>query len=817
MKAHQLFKLSMLLIFSSIGINLNAQIITADWATSMGGGDQEESWGIVVDDSNYVYTAGFFKGTCDFDPGTGVMDLVSNGDRDIFVTKQDSTGALVWARAVGGTGFDWGFDIDVDSDGNVYVVGIFQNTVDFDPGAGLDSKTSAGASDMFIWKLDLFGNHVYTHTFGSAQSDEIRDIAIDENDNIFVAIQFRGTIDFDPGIGNTSLTAQGGSVSAAIAKFDNTGNLVWAKHVSESTTTGTYGVAVSPSGDVYATGFFYATGDFDPGIGTNTITNAGGGDLFLSKFDASGTYQWAKGIGGTSEDQGWKVTTDKDGDVLLTGVTEGTLDLDPGAGVNTYAGPGGSDILIAKFDDSGNQLWAHGFGGDAWDWPYGIAVDSLKNVYTTGQYYRNPDWDPGVGVFNLYNSGGNTECFVSILSPNGDFVNAASIGRAFSNEKSTGIAVTDDHKIYVSGNYAGDVDFDPSPADLTLNSISWTSDVFVVKWDASPCGTSSSISESSCGDYTSPSGKTFTSTGIYLDTIVNNLGCDSIITINLTVLNNSSGTDTQTACDSYTWIDGNTYTASNNTATHVLTNAAGCDSTVTLDLTINNSTTGTDTQIACDSFTWIDGNTYTASNNTATHVLTNAAGCDSTVTLDLTINNSTTGTDTQIACDSFTWIDGNTYTASNNTATHVLTNAAGCDSTVTLDLTINNSTTGTDTQIACDSFTWIDGNTYTASNNTATHVLTNAAGCDSTVTLDLTINNSTTGTDTQIACDSFTWIDGNTYTASNNTATHVLTNAAGCDSTVTLDLTINNSTTGTDTQEACDPFTWIDGNTYTAD
>ena len=143
-------------------------------------------------------------------------------------------------------------------------------------------------------------------------------------------------------------------------------------------------------------------------------------------------------------------------------------------------------------------------------------------------------------------------------------------------------------------------------------------------------------------------------------------------------------------------------------------------------------------------------------------MLTNAAGCDSTVTLDLTINNSTTGTDVITACDSYTWIDGNTYTASNNTATFVLTNAAGCDSTVTLDLTINNSTAGTDVITACDSYTWIDGNTYTASNNTATFVLTNAAGCDSTVTLDLTIN----------SIDVTTSLSGLTITANQTGATY---------------------------------------------
>jgi len=99
----------------------------------------------------------------------------------------------------------------------------------------------------------------------------------------------------------------------------------------------------------------------------------------------------------------------------------------------------------------------------------------------------------------------------------------------------------------------------------------------------------------------------------------------------------NTGTDVQTACDSYLWIDGNTYTSNNNTATFTLPNAAGCDSVVTLDLTINNSDTGTDVQTACDSYLWIDGNTYTSNNNTATFTLPNAAGCDSVVTLDLTI------------------------------------------------------------------------------------------------------------------------------------------------------------------------------------
>ena len=236
----------------------------------------------------------------------------------------------------------------------------------------------------------------------------------------------------------------------------------------------------------------------------------------------------------------------------------------------------------------------------------------------------------------------------------------------------------------------------------------------------------------------------------------------------------NTATDIQAACDSYTWIDGNTYTASNNIATDTLTNVAGCDSIVTLDLTINNSTTSTDTQVACGTYTWLDGNTYTASNTTATWTTTNAAGCDNVATLNLTINNSTTSTDTQVACDAYTWLDGNTYTASNTTATFTTTNAAGCDNVATLNLTINNATTSTDTQVACDTYTWLDGNTYTASNNIATDTLTNVAGCDSLVTLDLTITGSPIVTITQIGADLEVTL-GDTYLWSTTEITQLIT------------------------------------------
>jgi gliding motility-associated-like protein len=172
--------------------------------------------------------------------------------------------------------------------------------------------------------------------------------------------------------------------------------------------------------------------------------------------------------------------------------------------------------------------------------------------------------------------------------------------------------------------------------------------------------------------------------------------------------------------------------------TVVVTDCNGDTASASFDVVVSVINT-TDVQTACNSFTWIDGITYTASTNTPSFTLTSAAGCDSVVTLNLTINNVINTTDNQTACNSFTWIDGITYTASTNTPSFTLTSAAGCDSVVTLNLTISTVINTPDVQTACNSFTWIDGITYTASTNTPIFTLTSATGCDSVVTLNLTI------------------------------------------------------------------------------
>src|SRR5690606_20294260 len=150
------------------------------------------------------------------------------------------------------------------------------------------------------------------------------------------------------------------------------------------------------------------------------------------------------------------------------------------------------------------------------------------------------------------------------------------------------------------------------------------------------------------------------------------------------------------------------------------------------------SNTGTDVIVACNSYTWIDGNTYTSSNNTATHTLQNQYGCDSVVTLNLTIHNVTSESFTTNACNSYTW-QGKTYTQS-GIYHDTITNAKGCDSLMTLNLNIFNSSNIVQHVEACSSYTWINGITYINSVNNVSHTLQTINGCDSIVYLNLTIS-----------------------------------------------------------------------------
>jgi len=390
---------------------------------------------------------------------------------------------LQWARAIGNTLEDRGNSIVADGLGNTFITGVFQGTVDFDPGAGVYTLSSNGNTDAFISKLDASGNFAWANKIGGLGNDEIFSVTTDALGNVLVTGNFANTVDFDPGPGTFTITSTG--YNAFILKLDNLGNFLWAKSVSGSgASQGSvgYSIKTDSNNNVYSTGLFQATADFDVGPGTNTLVSAGFQDIFILKLDALGNFAWVKQIGGSNSDDGLSVTLDASGNIYTTGFFNGTVDFDPGVANSSIAGNGAYEIFVLKLDVSGNFVWAKSFGGSGMDEGKSIKVDASGNVYTTGFFSGVSDFDPGPLTYTL-DAGTGLDIFISKLDASGNFVWAKQMVGSSSCEGNS-ISLDNAGNIYATGYFAGTVDFDPGAGTYTLLPAA-SMDIYVLKLNPS--------------------------------------------------------------------------------------------------------------------------------------------------------------------------------------------------------------------------------------------------------------------------------------------------------------------------------------------
>ncbi len=391
---------------------LNADA-TLGWAKQISSDGNDYGNGIAVDQTTGdVYVTGWFHGPTDFDPGVDSFIVNAPANDAVFVLKLDAAGDFVWVKTLEGTG-SYGYTVVLDAAGNVFICGEFDGTVDFDPGAGTQNATTSGNSDAFILKLDASGNHLMDVQFGGTGYDEIFGMALDGTGNIFITGGFDGTIDLDPGTGTTSYTADGYDIY--VSKFDNVGNLVWGQHMGGTGSESGNSIGVDGAGNVYVTGKFTGTVDFDPGSGGTSYTADGFSDAFLTRLDANGSLIWATKVGGPGLDEGTALTIDALGSIVWTGGFQDTVDFEIGGGVTNLYNELGTDIFVAKYNPNLSFGWAKNMGGNGTDWGYAIALDGNDNVCLTGQFTDQCDFDPNVGTANLTSLGEN-DIYVTKLS-----------------------------------------------------------------------------------------------------------------------------------------------------------------------------------------------------------------------------------------------------------------------------------------------------------------------------------------------------------------------------------------------------------------
>ncbi|NRA12084.1 MAG: hypothetical protein HRT57_09045 [Crocinitomicaceae bacterium] len=246
--------------------------------------------------------------------------------------------------------------------------------------------------------------------------------------------------------------------------------------------------ATDPTGNVYITGHYSGTIDFDPGPSTFNLNSNGPYNLFIEKLDANGDFLWAKSMdGGLGYNSVNVITTDESGNVLIAGLYFDTTDFDPGAGTYELIPTGANEIFISKFDTDGNFLWAASIDGELnSESNRFISTDMDDNVFLIASFENTIDVDPGAGVFNL-TSNGASDSFILKLDPTGNFQWAKSIG-GIEDDFTSNVAVDPSGNVLVSGLYDDTVDFNPEAAVFNLINeagLVWNSQFYAVfKLDA---------------------------------------------------------------------------------------------------------------------------------------------------------------------------------------------------------------------------------------------------------------------------------------------------------------------------------------------
>jgi len=711
-----------------------SQLLLFDWAKvfvssvnhNLNHGSNGRS--IAVDQQGNVFSAGFFSGTVDFDPGPGVFNLTAGGydNYGIYISKLNSLGNFVWAKQIPLYVIGREIEIKLDAGGNVFLTSNLDFPADMDPGPGIQLLTPVGSTEVFIVKWDNNGDYVWAKQFmanGPGSRSDVKNFDIDLDGNVAICGSYTGVIDFDPGPGSFYFTSANNS-GGFLTKLTGNGDFVWAKRFGNNgTVTGGMGfgdLKFDASGNLYSSGELSGLCDFDPGPGTYELQGRLTGDGYVFRVDKDGNLLWAKKIGGSTINASIiprGIDIDNNNNMISTGTFHGAIDFNPGSDVYTLTSNSATaDVYVLKLNVMGELMWAKGIGGDSNDTGNDITVDDAGNVYIISMFRGTVDLDPGTGVFPFFSI--KEQMVLSKFNAGGIFSHAYIFTNLFSWSNLARRLVTDPaHNIFISGFISGSTDFDPGPNDYILNSGS-TISPFVVKLSKCTNITTSTLHITTCTSYTLNNVE-FDSTGIYIQVIPNSTNCDSVITLNLTI-NRKFTSVNAIICEGETYNAGGTSQTISGIYKDTLLTTLGCDSIITTYLKVNpkprpdlgpdgNLCTNAQASITPGSFNsylWQDNSTLPAFtvNNPGNYwvTVTDANNCTATDTLHIlsidTLPNNFLPPNQELCYGNSLKIEVPGYAdylwSTGSTADHISLNTFG---SFYLTVTDHNQCTGTDT------------------------------------------------------------------------------------------------------------------------
>lgn len=457
-----------------------------DWIRTWGGLGYDQALCVVEAIDNNIYITGYFENTVDFDFGSGEEIRSSNGRKDAFLMKLDANGEFRWVRTWGGAGIDAGNRIAIGPDGSIFVAGWCMEC-DLDPGPGELLHQGIGANDFFLSKFDPLGNLIWSRAWGGIFWDLVHGLAVGPDGSIYLGMEFVGTVDFDPGPGVHEMTGPG-ALDAALTKLSSNGDLLWVYVWGSPGGDGVDGVVVDKEGNLYMTGDFSGTIDFDPGPIEDIRISHGERDMFVAKFANGEDYEWIRTWGGAGDtvegwDKGNGIAVDSGGNVYVAGFISRTADIDPGPGVCTKSSKGGTDIILCKYDPMGNFLWGQTWGGDKWDFAIEVCVDEAGNPFVCGAFKGSVDFDTSGGQ-KIFTSEGLHDAFVSKFSYDGLYLWSRSIGGEES-DYAYGITSARNGWIYLCGSFCAIGNFGEGGNIRERASIG-SADAFIIKMKSSP-------------------------------------------------------------------------------------------------------------------------------------------------------------------------------------------------------------------------------------------------------------------------------------------------------------------------------------------
>lgn len=687
--------------FFIIVLNVRAQDVRLEWVKGLFGTNVVQ-YDLSTDKQGNIYIVGLYSGTMDADPGPGLYLFGGNGLNGSFVIKCNSDGVLQWVRSFNGiTGGSHTYAVTTDDSGNVIVSGYFDGTVDFDPGPGVYILDHALVGSVFTVKLDGNGGLLWVRTFRDGNNSRVQ---AGENGALYIGFTStisNGSIDLNPGPGVEMATVNGPN-TLLMCKLDAAGNYVWGKSASGLVDRTQY-FSLDNNGHIYITGYFTGIQDFDPGPGVYNLASAYTCvNMYVSKWDTSGNFIWARSMGGQAGTQtqvlGRSVKVDVLGHVVIGGSFTGTADFDPGLGVSNLTSTYtllwlGTDIHVTKLDESGNLLWAKGIGGKDADWITDLDIDSAGSIYSTGRFTDTVDFDPDtgiqLGIAHITSSWfHNSDVFIHKLNAAGAFEWVKVIGGDGIDEIA-GIALDTAANIYLNGEHNHTIDFDPDTSEFYLTDTMWGYGGFILKM-SDACATSGSAPSLSsaaltiiCPDTTANLNNLVTSSrpaNIVLQWFTNNTHTGTLY----------STPTTATSGVYYAFYYDSVENCYSKPAAVTVSN--GGMNTPVFDtippLCIGQTTSPLQTvSINNIAGAWAPAWDHTA---TTTYTFTPVVGqCAVPVTKTVIIKQITNSTMKVSICDGNSYLfNGQYYTTSNNTAKDTLINAAGCDSIISLDLTV---------------------------------------------------------------------------------------------------------------------------------